>query len=391
VSATGGTVTDNGGYRIHTFTGSGTLTVTTGGSVEVLVVGGGGGGGAGYSSGAGGGGGGVLHKTAHAVSAASYSIVVGAGGAGAASQKGANGGNSSAFDLTAFGGGGGGLKSDGLDGGSGGGANADSTTTRLGGSATQTSQDGATGYGSAGASATGNYKGGGGGGAGAAGSGNNGGVGQQSSITGTATYYAGGGGTGWGGTGGLGGGGTTTAGGAGDPGDPNTGGGGAGGRDNNAAGGQGGSGIVIVRYAIALTEEGFPDANGNGVDDRWEQEHWPDGPPPATVMKRGREMPLRDVFVADLDPHNEDIVLEITRFGLLWKDAAWHTELDFGPASTRRLYDLESSPHLTGGWQRVRGDIVPGEPSFRLETPVAEEPQQFYRIQVRLPPPEELE
>jgi len=34
-----------GGYTIHTFTSSGTLTVTTGGDVEYLVVGGGGGGG----------------------------------------------------------------------------------------------------------------------------------------------------------------------------------------------------------------------------------------------------------------------------------------------------------------------------------------------------------
>jgi hypothetical protein len=96
---------------------------------------------------------------------ATYSIVVGAGGSGGsgttdAARKGGNGGDSSAFGLTAFGGGGG-YKSDGLGGGSGGGANASSTATRLGGSATQTSQDGATGYGSAGASATGNYQGGG--------------------------------------------------------------------------------------------------------------------------------------------------------------------------------------------------------------------------------------
>jgi hypothetical protein len=125
------------------------------------------------------------------------------------------------------------------------------------------------------------------------------------------------------------------------------------------------------------------------VDDRWEMQHWPDGTPPATVTKRGREMPLHDVFVADLNPFDEDSVLEITRFGRVWKDGAWQAELDFGPASTRRLYDLEASPHATGGWQRVRGDIAPEGSSVRIETPATEESQRFYRIQVRLPPPEE--
>ena len=45
VSATGGTETDSGGYRYHTFTSSGSLVVSVGGSVEYLVVGGGGSGG----------------------------------------------------------------------------------------------------------------------------------------------------------------------------------------------------------------------------------------------------------------------------------------------------------------------------------------------------------
>ena len=44
-SATGGTVTTAAGKTIHTFTGSGTFTVTSGsGTVDYLVVAGGGGG-----------------------------------------------------------------------------------------------------------------------------------------------------------------------------------------------------------------------------------------------------------------------------------------------------------------------------------------------------------
>jgi hypothetical protein len=46
VSATGGTVTTIGGYRIHTFTQDGDFVVESGGPVEYLIVAGGGGGGA---------------------------------------------------------------------------------------------------------------------------------------------------------------------------------------------------------------------------------------------------------------------------------------------------------------------------------------------------------
>lgn len=46
-SAVGGTVTESGGYTIHTFTSSGSFVLTSTGalSVEYLIVGGGGGGG----------------------------------------------------------------------------------------------------------------------------------------------------------------------------------------------------------------------------------------------------------------------------------------------------------------------------------------------------------
>jgi len=51
VSATGGTVVTTDVYVVtHTFTNSGTFTVTSGGNVEVMVVAGGGGGGGGNSA-----------------------------------------------------------------------------------------------------------------------------------------------------------------------------------------------------------------------------------------------------------------------------------------------------------------------------------------------------
>ena len=79
VQATGGTETTVGGYKYHTFASSGTLTVSSGGSVEYCIVAGGGSGGRG-NGGSGGGAGGMLTGTA-SLSAQSYTITVGAGGA----------------------------------------------------------------------------------------------------------------------------------------------------------------------------------------------------------------------------------------------------------------------------------------------------------------------
>ena len=293
IQATGGTVTDieQDGiiYRVHTFTSDGTFEVTRGGEVEYLVVGGGGSGGNtfGYStaSGGGGGAGGVVQGNI-SVQPDAFLITVGAGAAintgpfpGQSGERniGNQGGNSSAFDLTAIGGGAGGFsyadmtsaeRDTVLNGGSGGGGGEHSSSQGRvtganggGGQALQpTSADG--GFGNRGGGIIGEAGAGGGGGAGAPGeeppnsnTGGNGGIGVSSSITGISTFYAGGGGAGQtaSGTrlGGSGGGGngqtgnsTSTAG------APNTGGGGGGGNSTTGRPSAGGSGIVIVRYRI---------------------------------------------------------------------------------------------------------------------------------------------
>ncbi len=267
VVATGGnTVADSGGYRIHTFTGSGTFTVTSGGSVEVLVIGGGGGGAGGspsYDGNGGGGAGGFLETTIDVV-AGSYSVTVGNGGTGgaaSAASPGGDGGNSIFSTLTAVGGGGGGSDSNtnnGRAGGSGGGASCAGTSGGTGGSPTS-----GQGYAGGNAGAGGGPGGGagGGGGASAAGgvggqnmAGGAGGAGKASLISGSSVVYAGGGGgSSWtngggsGGTGGGGGGGSRTGAYAGTAGTANRGGGGGGGTSTFASG-SGGSGIVIIRY-----------------------------------------------------------------------------------------------------------------------------------------------
>ena len=84
VSSSGGSVTTSGGYTIRTFTTSGTLTLNTPGTVEVLLVAGGGGGG---TIGGGGGGGGYLYQSNVKLNAGAYPVVVGTGGAGATSHS----------------------------------------------------------------------------------------------------------------------------------------------------------------------------------------------------------------------------------------------------------------------------------------------------------------
>ena len=262
VYATGGAESVWSGYRIHTFTASGTFTVGTGGNVEVLVVAGGGG--SSSFGGGGGGGGGVITNSSYAVSQGAITVTVGAGGtAGVNKGAGSNGSDSIFGTLTAVGGGTSGNDAigNGALGGSGGGAGTWAGTSGTGGSGTVN-------QGNAGGNQGGQIeKGGGGGGAGSAGTagntnarGGDGGAGRESLISGSSVYYGGGGGGGVrasagvaGGNGGSGGGGRGDDYNAinGTSGTANTGGGGGGSQGYpylDASGHPGGSGIVIIRY-----------------------------------------------------------------------------------------------------------------------------------------------
>ena len=301
VTATGGTITCSGDYRIHTFTGPGALCVSCAGNaagsntVDYLVVAGGGGGtrtgSGGYGGGAGGGAGGFRESPGTAsgsytvsplgaspavalpVSVQPYTVTVGGGGAGGASNlaAGASGGVSTFSTITSAGGGNAGAEGSAAgNGGSGGGGNS-SSNNNTGGSGntpptnpsqgnpggTRTTGDGAAGGG--GATTAGTTLGSPTGGAG--------GTGATTSISASPTAYAGGAGGGSYavpggaaspcGTGGAGG--TQASPGAtsqpGGNGATNTGGGGGGGAGTQGSpgggsgnGGTGGSGIVIIRY-----------------------------------------------------------------------------------------------------------------------------------------------
>jgi hypothetical protein len=256
----GGIITTNGSYTIHSFTNVGTTTFTVPSpcSIEYLVIAGGGSGGSGR--GGGGGAGGVLSGST-TLQAGSYTITVGAGGASTSNDNQGIDGESSSIGtlIVATGGGGGGgwqIRS-GRNGGSGGGVCAPTSASP---------GTGINGQGFSGASQASDNAGGGGGGAGGSGSGSTGGIGISTTIRGSLEYYAGGGGAGgYGNEYGLAYGGVyaqsygTYGGGNGSDGSrpnyqdakPNTGGGGGG--QITYYSGAGGSGIVIIRYIPTIT------------------------------------------------------------------------------------------------------------------------------------------
>ena len=229
--ATGGSISTIGGYTIHTFTttGANTFTPTYTGVVDVLLVAGGGSGAGGI--GGGGGAGGMIYNQGVVVTGGSpYTINVGTGGTSSTTSHGPSGNkgaDSSAFSITATGGGGGvgysytpGTAPGTTDGGSGGGGPGYGGAGGIRPAASGILGQGFPGgYGVhwPGTPAGTHYGGGGGGGAGEIGYarvGNwptsyqddgvttwdpvmkgsaSGGSGASSDITGTATYYAGGG------------------------------------------------------------------------------------------------------------------------------------------------------------------------------------------------------
>jgi len=270
VAATGGnTVATCGNFKIHTFTGPGTFTVTCGGTsggsntVDYLVVAGGGGVASGQWVGGGGAGGfressgaasGCYSKSplgacvsALPVTAQAYPITVGSGGGGGDPGNGTVGSNSIFSTITSQGGGFSGTYSQtgsAPTGGSGAGGTANSQTGGAGNTPPVTPPQGNPGGAGAGSG------GGGGGGATApgtsktgsdpSGSAMAGGAGAATSITSSAVTYAAGGR------------------GRGDTGLPspvngttNRGNGGSGNASTPGAGsggGSGGSGIVVIRY-----------------------------------------------------------------------------------------------------------------------------------------------
>jgi hypothetical protein len=274
VAATGGTITTCGNYKIHTFTGPGTFTVTNTGpgssTVDYLVVAGGGGGQGGRVGGGGAGGyreskatgapwtaSPLASSTSLPVSVTAYPITVGAGGnagtVGVPSPISAGNGNNSIFS-TITSAGGGSLSPCGPAGagGSGRGGTADGPGSAGNTPPVSPPQGNPGGSGNPPGFAAGG--GGGAGGAGGNGSGTagSGGVGVSTSISGSSLAYAGGGAggasVGFGGTPGSGSP-CGTGGGAGVAGTTNRGGGGGSNSSQPCLnGGAGGSGVVVIRY-----------------------------------------------------------------------------------------------------------------------------------------------
>ena len=279
ITATGGTITTCGDFKIHTFTSPGTFcvsaisTVAAENTVGYLVVGGGGAASTADASGGGGGGGFregrnvpidnftasplVANAPTNAITltATAFPITVGAGGSAGPGGPSGNGSNSVFSTITSAGGGGAGSSNTACgvgSGGSGGGGGGGSGTATPAGSGNTPPVSPPQGQNGGVGQVSTPFRGSGGGaalstgGIGSPGAGGNGGTGAGTSIPGSPITKAGGGagnGQQSGGTGGAGGGGNGFhPGGSGSGGTANSGGGGGG------KGGGGGSGIVIIRY-----------------------------------------------------------------------------------------------------------------------------------------------
>lgn len=336
VVATGGAISDGGGYRRHTFLSSGSFVVTNGGSIEYLVVGGGGSGGGNSStrSGGGGGAGGYLTGTV-SLAAGTYTITVGAGGMAKVTQDaGSDGGASSIGTTVSVTGGGAGASVSGTNtvagraGGSGGGG-----TNGGAGGAGVSGQGNAGGSSASGGSGTG-------GGAGAAGVNRtsaiaDGGAGLSSSITGTATTYAIGGGVSL----------TPNVSVV-----PNTGRGGAGMFKQSAVGigANGSSGIVVIRYSLVQppTPANIPSTDSNLPTLRQEMAIYRDG----VRFFHGNVTNIRSLIRGDSHEHQVTVsgpwwFLEKVPFTSLIEDGTGITSerisYVFGTASTGQ--DLKTS------------------------------------------------
>jgi len=231
-------------YRVYTWNGSGSFTLSKGGLIDVLLIAGGGGGGT--TQGGGGGAGGHVYRTNFYLPVGTHTVTIGGGGTAGNSTTNYGGDTVLVGSLVAVGGGGGGFSTTtGYTGGSSGGSSHE----------TQILVKNVSGQGNTGDYPNGYNRGGGGGGAGAAAAGGagNGGAGLATFITGSSVSLAGGGGgngagsLGWGiGTSGGGSGATDWFGYAATLGTANTGGGGGGGTSSRP-GKTGGSGIARIR------------------------------------------------------------------------------------------------------------------------------------------------
>src|SRR6056300_725979 len=116
ITATGGTVTESGNFKIHTFTGDGCFVICSTANVQggpngldIVVVAGGGAGG-GFYLGSGAGGGGAVYQPGVTAVASTYPVTVGGGGASSSPGNPGDGGagsNSTFYSLTGVGGAGG--------------------------------------------------------------------------------------------------------------------------------------------------------------------------------------------------------------------------------------------------------------------------------------------
>ena len=145
-----------------------------------------------------------------------------------------------------------------------------------------------------------------------------------------------------------------------------------------------------IATARTWTVYEFPDEDGDGIDDRWMNEHahhFGAGATADTEVERGgHTLTVRDIFIAGLNPADANAVFEIAEIGINGDGL----NLKFQAASNR-YYRLVAKDDLLSAenWTVVVSNIVGSGAERTLDALESAAPQRFYRLLVDVAPWEE--
>lgn len=134
---------------------------------------------------------------------------------------------------------------------------------------------------------------------------------------------------------------------------------------------------------------GGGDMDGDGLDDAWEREHFgsitvSDGA--ANEDQDGDGASDGDEYITGTDPSNPDSSCRMQYSGRRIRGRFDWDDVVVWPSVAGRVYDVQRSFDLLGGWETVHEGIVASPPQNEVTVPVdADTPSAIYRILVSWP------